>query len=478
MERDNRLGDEAHPGCVVDSGKNNCIGMEDGMERDDRRARFDISGIDGGESGTTREANSNRNALPERWRQTIAVIWSGQAASTLATVAASFAALWYITVNTDSAFMLSLAGMATLLPTAVLSPFGGVVADRFNKKRVMILADGIAGAFSLVLAFVVLAGSANIPLIVLLLVARSTAQAFHGTALMALMPELVPERDMVRINTLDQMLTSGSAIIGPVIGIALYTAWGFAAVLLLDAACAAFACACLAAAKLPYAKVARATSVFTAEATALAEGNAGVFAELKEGFAVIFHDRSVLILLAMVMFVMLLFLPLGTLTPLMTYDWFGGNGFQASLAEAAASIGLLVGSVAMLVWGGGKKLVPILVSAGALIGLGCVVCGLLPSSAFPVYAVLIGVIFAATAAFSAPVIPLMQKRVPQEKFGRVMGLYGSLTALAAPVGLAIAGPAVETWGISRWFVVCGVVLVVVMVMELAFAGGKLKSLDD
>lgn len=71
---------------------------------------------------------------------------------------------------------------------------------------------------------------------------------------MALMPELVPERDMVRINTLDQSLTSASAIVGPVLGIALYTMLGFVAVLVMDAICAALACVCLAFAKLPYAQ--------------------------------------------------------------------------------------------------------------------------------------------------------------------------------------------------------------------------------
>lgn len=80
----------------------------------------------------------------------------------------------------------------------------------------MIAADGIAGAFSLVLALLMLAGMLSTWLLLLLLTVRSAAQAFHGTSLMALMPELVPERDMVRINTLDQSLTSASAIVGPV----------------------------------------------------------------------------------------------------------------------------------------------------------------------------------------------------------------------------------------------------------------------
>lgn len=409
------------------------------------------------------EVNANGHPLPGHWKRAIAIIWSGQAVSILATCAATFAVLWYVTTTTDSAFVLSLAGVAALLPTALLSPFGGVVADRFNRKHVMIWSDGLVGLFSLALAILVALGICDVWILLLLLVVRSAAQAFHSTSLVALMPELVPERDMVRINTLDQTLSSISAIAGPVLGIALYTAWGFTAVLVMDAACAAFACVCLAVARLPYAKGAKGE-------------NHGIIADLREGLAVIGASRGIRALLILVMTAMLLFLPLGTLSPLMTYDWFGGDGFQASIVEAAAGIGLLLGSVVMLAWGGGKRLVPILAVAGMVLGACCVACGLLPRGAFPVFVGLIVVIFGATAAFNAPVIPLMQKRVAPERFGRVMGIFGSLSALASPIGLFIAGPAAEALGVNTWFVVCGCLLCAVM--PLALLSRNVRSLDD
>lgn len=395
------------------------------------------------------ERNANGRALPVHWKRTIAVVWTGQAASVLATCAATFAVIWHVTTSEDSALALSAVGVAALLPTALLAPFGGVAADRFDKKRLMIAADGTAGAFSLAMAALALAGALPLWLLLVLLVVRSAAQAFHGPALMAVMPELVPERDMVRINTLDQALSSLSAIGGPALGILLYTAWGFSAVLLMDAACAAFACGCLALAKLPYAR-----SGETA--------HGGVLAELREGVGAIASDSGMRALLGMAMLAMLLFMPLSTLSPLMTYDWFGGDGFAASVVEAAGGIGLLVGSIAMMAWGGGKRLVRILVAAGIAIGACCIACGLLPRDGFPAFAVLSGLAMAGVAAFNAPIIPLMQKRVDPAKFGRVMGLFGALTTLAYPAGLLVAGPAAEAVGINLWFVVIGVALCALM----------------
>lgn len=412
------------------------------------------------ESGAN--VNANGDALPPHWKRTVAVIWTGQAASMLATCAATFAILWHITTSSDSALMLSTAGVAALLPTALLSPFGGVAADRFSKKHVMICADSIAGAFSLTLAIIFAAGVDALWLCMVPLVARSAAQAFRSTSLVALMPTLVPAKDMVRINTLDQALTSSSAIIGPVFGIALYTALGFTAVLALDAACAAFACLCLAAARLPY------TKAQTAELT-------GVAAQLEEGLGAIGADRNVKTLFATTTAAMVLFLPLGTLSPLMTYGWFGGDGFQASMVEAASGIGLLAGSIVMFARGGDKKLAPVIAIAGMLLGICCVACGLLPQNAFPAFVALDGLLFAAMTTFSAPVVPAVQKRIAPEKFGRVMGVFGSLTALASPVGLLIAGPAANALDVNRWFVIAGIMLCALMA---AFALGKTsKSLD-
>ena len=121
-------------------------------------------------------------------------------------------------------------------------------------------------------------------------------------------------------------------------------------------------------------------------------------------------------------------------------------------------------------------MVPVLGISGAIVGASCIASGLLPSNAFPAYVVLVGVMFAATGAFNAPIIPLMQKRIAPDCFGRVMGLFGCLTTLASPIGLFVAGPAAEALGVRHWFIVCGIALVVAMV---AFSRVRsLRSLDE
>ena len=371
------------------------------------------------------ETNAAGNPLPRNWISVIAIIWCGQALSVFATVAASFAAMWYITETTSSAIWLSLASMAALLPVALLSPFGGVAADRYNRKHVIILADGSAG-------------------------------------MSALMPHLVPERHLIRINSMDQTITSLSSIIGPALGILLYTFIGLQGVMLLDAACAALACCCLGAVRITL------NSPHASE-------QKSVLQEMKEGCHFVLRDKGLRNLMLLVMFTMLLFMPVASLDPLMTYEHFKGDGFQASLVEAVFGVGLLVGSAAILVWGGGSRRVPLIIVSGIVLGLSLAACGFLQSDQFPLFAVLVGISAAAIGCYNAPIMPILQKRTPDEKFGRVMGIFLAGSSLAAPIGLSFSGFIAEAIGITTWFIVCGTL--VALCCALAWFSKNIRALD-
>ncbi len=418
---------------------------------------------------TTTEINVNGYPLPHQWRTNIILIWSGQALSVLATFAASFAAIWFITETTSSAMWLSLTAAASLLPIAVLSPFGGVVADRCNRKHVMMLADGCAGLFSLILALIVANGFLNVGLIILLLTVRATAQAFHSPALSALMPHLVPERHLVRINSMDQSITSIASIAGPAAGILLYTLVGLPGVMLLDALFAALACILLAQARIP--KTARATNNIKKHATTTStttttgknpvfsasakESRSSVIADLREGVSLVLQDKGIRNLTLMVMITMLLIMPSASLSPLMIYQNFGGDGWMASLIEGIFGLGLLVGSAIILIWGGGSKHTRIIVLSGIVFGLAFASCGLLKSNQFLLYAIFIGIAAAALGCYNSPILPIFQKRIPDDKLGRVMGIFLTGSSLAAPIGLMFSGFFAEALGITTWFAICG-----------------------
>lgn len=422
--------------------------------------------------GETREAEElgvGGVILPAHWKATVAVVWTGQAVSVLSTYAATFAAMWYITETLVSPLALAIAAVASLLPVAVLSPLGGAVADRCPRKAAMIVADGGAGVASLVLGAMVLAGTIEMWMLLVLLAVRGSAQAFHSPALAATAPLMVPERHLVRINSLDQMLTSGAAIVSPAIGIFLYTTFGFAAVMFVDAAAALIACVCIGLARIPQ------PSVFVPQGDRGSLG-LGLTRDVALSVRLVLSDRPLAALLGVCMVAMLLFTPLGTLFPLITYEWYQGDGYAASLVEAACGIGLLAGSVILLVHGGGRRLVPVMLGAGLVIACLVVVVSFLEDAPFPAFLACAVLIFVATGVFNGPIMPIMQKRLSQEHMGKAMGIAIALSSWSAPVGLVLTGFAADALGIARWFLVSGIALAAFCIV--GFLSKGLRSLDD
>lgn len=139
----------------------------------------------------------------------------------------------------------------------------------------------------------------------------------------------------------------------------------------------------------------------------------------------------------------------------MTYNHFGGNGYDASIGEAAFGVGMLVGSGILMAWGGGRRLAGLIAVAAVIVGACTAVCGFLPPDGFPVFVLMMGTMAVACAWFNGPLLTLTQRHVPDEKMGRAMGLLTAAMGLATPVGVAIGGVLAEQIGIAPFFLVDG-----------------------
>jgi DHA3 family macrolide efflux protein-like MFS transporter len=387
----------------------------------------------------------------------IVVIWGGQAFSIVTSFAASYAAIWYITEATGSAMWLSIAALASVLPTGLLSPFGGVLADRFNRRNMMLIADAAVGAASAVLGWIILVGEPSLGLILVIFAVRAAAQAFHTPAMMAAMPLLVPGKHLLRINSVSSMLFSAAGIGAPALGILFYESIGFHWVMFLDAGGAAIACLGLALARIP---TVRDQSM---------DGQR-VLANLAGGFREIRHTRGLYALMAICVGVLVVLLPVGALFPLLVYQHFDGTGYMAAITEAVWGLASLIGSGALLAWGGGRHHVRLVIFAGAGVGVTAAISGALPPTGFWWFLVMTGAMGLIAPFFNGPLQTVIQRHTPEEKLGRVMGLFSSAMSLASPIGLAISGVAAEQTGIAPWFLISGCVMAALSLIPLALPG--------
>ncbi len=392
--------------------------------------------------------------------------------------AASFAAIWYVTESTGSALALSFLSICAYLPQGLLSPFGGVLADRLNRKYLIILADSICGLASFALGLIILFGQVSFAAIVVMVIIRSAAQAFHYPALMALMPMLVPEKHLLRINTLDQLLLSVSGMAAPVLGIFFYTVVGFHSVMFLDFAGALIACAGMLLAKVPSTKCASLSSNTQSSDNTPNDSTSDkhhVLADLKEGWVALKRVRGLFVLIILITLGMVCFSPMSSLYPLMTFDYFQGDGYMASIAEATFAAGLLIGSSILMVWGGGKKLTRLIAIACISFGLLCSVSGLISPNMFWIFVILCAGMGLVSAWFNGPMMTLIQRNTAEETMGRVIGLVNTGIALAGPVGIAAGGIFAEFMGVAPFFVVDGILCAFIGILITAFK--SVRKLD-
>ena len=379
------------------------------------------------------------------WKQKFAVLWVGQALSILTSMLSQYALIWYLTDLTGSSTVLSLATMAALLPQGILSLFTGAFADRFDRRTIMIAADGAIGAISLVLALMAWRAPLTPGPILLVAALRSVGGAFHAPCLQAVTPLIAPPEALTRCAGWSQGIQTVSMLLSPALAAALYAAIPLHWIILLDTLGAVFAICGLLLARLPALKV----------------GDAGqklrLWQDTREGFAVLRSHRWLWQLCLICALFSVAFMPVSALFPLMSMQYFGREAAAAALVETAFSVGMLAGSVLLGLWGGGKDKILTMPAAVLAMGGALAVTGVLPPSGFWWFAGLSLLMGVTCPFFNSVFMALIQERVEAQYLGRVLGLSGAMMTLASPIGLGATALLAEHTGLTLWFLLAGVV---------------------
>lgn len=379
------------------------------------------------------------------WKQKFAVLWVGQALSILTSMLSQYALIWYLTDLTGSSTVLSLATMAALLPQGILSLFTGAFADRFDRRTIMIAADGAIGAISLVLALMAWRAPLTPGPILLVAALRSVGGAFHAPCLQAVTPLIAPPEALTRCAGWSQGIQTVSMLLSPALAAALYAAIPLHWIILMDTLGAVFAICGLLLARLPALKV----------------GDAGrklrLWQDTREGFAVLRSHRWLWQLCLICALFSVAFMPVSALFPLMSMQYFGREAAAAALVETAFSVGMLAGSVLLGLWGGGKDKILTMTAAVLAMGGALAVTGVLPPSGFWWFAGLSLLMGVTCPFFNSVFMALIQEKVEAQYLGRVLGLSGAMMTLASPIGLGATALLAEHTGLTLWFLLAGVV---------------------
>lgn len=413
---------------------------------------------------------------PPHWLRSIVLFMSGQTVSLLGSMLVQFAVMWYMTIVYQSGAIMALVAVFGFLPQAVISIFGGVWADRHNRKRLIIGADASIALSTLVLAIVIVAGYDAVWLIFLTLAIRSAGAGVQTPAVSSMIPQITPTRHLMRVNGILQSVQSAMALLAPALAGALFGLAAAAAstgdgapppasvlvpIFFIDVVTAAFGIGLISMIRVPTIRLA-------------AQTHSGYFADLVEGIRYIAHHAFVRWLLVVYAIVFLLIVAPANLTPLMLVRSFAATEtedvFNLTVLEVAFSAGMVLGGIAIAIWGGTKNRITLIATSALVFGALSIGLGLSPNLwVFWASMFLLGLV---APFFGTPAMTALQETVDPERQGRVFGFVGIVTALAMPFGMALFGPLADVFSVELLLIASGVLTFIVIGLALTLPAGR------
>lgn len=380
------------------------------------------------------------------WKKNAGVFIGSQSISLFGSALVQFAITWYITLTTQSGVYMTIAIACSLLPLLFVSPFAGVWADRYDRKKLIMLSDATIAISTLLLALVYLLGYKPIWLLFAVTIVRSIGGAVQNPAISALIPSMVPEEQLTRINGINSSVQAMLQLVAPALAGAILTAVGsIEVVLFIDVATAAIAIVIM----LRFLKI-----PMSEHRTASASG---YLAEMREGLSYIGRHGYLKHLLGYVFLICFLVAPVAFLPPLQVVRSYGTETWKLTASQMAYTGGMMAGGILISVWAGLKNRIHTMGFSIMLMGLCTIALGLgLP---FWLYLALTLVIGITMPFFNTPAIVMLQERVDPQYIGRVFSVITMVNGAVMPLGMMLFGPLSDTVSIELLLIITGIAIV-------------------
>ncbi|MCU1600081.1 MAG: hypothetical protein JWO22_790 [Frankiales bacterium] len=359
-------------------------------------------------------------------------------ADQLGTWAYNVVLIAYVFERTHSATYLTVAGVVRFTPGLLLSPYAGVLADRFERTKVMLAGALAAFAAMTCLAFTV-AQNGPVPVLLVFSFLSACAATLNRPAASALTPDIVSEKDLGAANALTAMLENLMVVLGPALG-GLFLVTGTPA-LGIEANALSF----LVSAQLVYRITSRSRGeVVEVEETPLQVLTSGARALLAQPVA-----------LTLVLFCCLDTVVFGFSTvlfiPMSERFGTGSEGYSYLLIGSAVGGVLVAGLVNRL--SGASRLAPIILGGMLLLALPFAATTL-THSRYVGFALQV-VAGAGMVAVDVLAITALQRDVPKASLGRVFGVFEALIPGSCIIGSVIAAPLLESFGLTTTLLIVG-----------------------
>ena len=417
--------------------------------------------------------NSNRY-LPTKYDfRNYLQFYAGQMISMLGSSIVSFTIVWYITITYNDPIYLSIAYFCSVGIQVLVQPLGGVIADRFNRKKIIFIADSLiaVGTLFYILIFTFEASiDKKILLYILLAVIcfRAFVSSFQWPAASAIIPIMVPKDQLSRLNGIRHISWGTINIVGPALGAVLYALWPLNTIILIDTVTYFIALVPLILLKIP--KITK-----TDEKVDTQEAKGSFMTEFKEGARFLKTTKGLFALYLIATFINFFEQPLWTLRPIFVESFHLGTETDLAWILAFGQVGMFISGTVVILKKTWKNKTRIL-----MIALYVQIAGYLVSSLAPIGEIWVISLGALIMGFTFPFTNTMlntisQILIPPEMQGRVSSILSTMCMAFTPIGIIISGPIAKAVGYIPLFV-GGIILGAISITSI-WIFSKMKLVD-
>lgn len=391
--------------------------------------------------------NATNSPVKENWKKNIILFLSSQTISLFGSSLVQYAIMWYVTLTTQSGVMMTVFIICGFLPTFFLSPIAGVWADRYDRKKLIMLADALIAVATLLLAIVFLLGYDAIWLFFVMAAIRAIGTGIQTPAVGAILPQIVPEDKLTKVNGTNGSLQALIMFVSPMVSAALLTMSTIEMIFFIDVITAAIAIVTL----LVFLNI-------PVHEKASEKQTTSYFNDLKQGITYIKSQDFLKKFFLFFGIFFILIAPAAFLTPLQVTRSFGNEVWRLTAIEITFSVGMMAGGAIIASWGGFANKVYTMTFASLIMGACTFALGIVP--VFWIYLVFMTVFGVAIPLFNTPTTVLLQEKVEGNYLGRVFGVFGMISTSMMPMGMLIFGPIADVIRIEWLLVGTGVLMLI------------------
>lgn len=361
-----------------------------------------------------------------------------------------FALPLFLFDQTGSAALLGIVSACSFLPMIILSPIGGIIADRVNKQKIMVILDFSTAALIIIL-FILLGKVSILPLFICILMVLYGIQGAYQPAVQASIPLLADESKLLTANAVINQVSSLSGLLSPVLGGFLYGTYGLTPILFIGTICFFLSAVMELFIRIPFFKQKYSASVFDM-----------VKEDIKVSTDFIFRKNPILVkvigLICCFNLVMSSMLIIGL--QVIIKQTLGMSSELYGISQGALALGGLLGGITAGILG--QKLD---IKKSHLLLLACSI-GILPMGfglmlginhfiCYIIITVMSCFLMVVSTIFTIQIMAFVQTQTPTELLGKVISFLLALSMCAQPIGQTIYGLLFEKFASMTWVVVLG-----------------------